>query len=328
MQPQPPARSQTRTRAVRKAHHVIPDPVSLADEKDLLIRVWALKKRTETGWEIGSVHDEIDRIFREDEDKSAAAAREHERLIVETWARPFGTRALVDVNSSSGIHEVARIRDQAERYLWLVGAPAQVKWRVYVNAVPQHAAEVAVHIAELIRSAPLQAGIKMGSYPILATGRDSIACYVRTDEDLAAMLADLRGWLLKNESFVSRRCVRFSTRLDKGLSYTMDPPVGLPWVDLALAWEESDAGKEWRAQNPDRQLRHEGAQFSFSELIVEILFSCLLRASSPIEFTDLFTQEVMVNAGLDGTTGEMKLLPAIVGCLTNRLYERTSPSGS
>lgn len=319
MHPQPPPQSRPR-RTVRKARRVNPDLKGLQEERELFNRLWLLKSKTKNTWDVDRVRDEIDRIFREDEDKTLAANNRHERLIVETWAQPFGTRPLLAEKNSANVHEVERIRDQVERYLWIIKNPGTVKWRMYVNAVPQHAADLALHIADLIRSSGLNAGVKMGSYPILSTGRDAIVCYLERDADLDAMKTELQAWLVKNDSFVSERCVRFSKRVDKGLSYTMDPPVGLPWVDLALEWEETDAGKKWREQNTDMRVNPDGAMFSFSQLIVEILFSCLLRATTLKELFDFATEEITVNAGLDESMGRLDLQAAIIGCLTPQLY--------
>jgi hypothetical protein len=310
-----PAKAQTRGRRRPKKQ----DFQGAIEDSTFLETLWSGLSHDRYATDFDSLIAEVERLFRQDEDKPAELFPAYRTGIV-TWLAdkpPAQPSKLFDSTLRNWL--------AADQFLWIHDPPTIVDWRVYINAVPQHAAEIARKVSDSITDSNLDVGLKMGSYAITASARDTIVCYIRSPKDRDALTAELIAWLGQHDGFVNQRTVRYTLRLAPGVSYVKSPPLGDVWESLAAEWFRSDDSKDFRLGRFTKNRRFEAEAVNFiahSDLIIEIIAKAWIDAGTKEQFINN-VDTAFISLGLNTATGEIAPKARIIGSLVNRMFPRT-----
>jgi hypothetical protein len=168
------------------------------------------------------------------------------------------------------------------RYLDQAGQLPAV--RIYVNPLPEHAAEVSANVAKLARDIPGYIGSKIGDAGVAHTSRDVFVVYL--DATLASdgdRLSEVTRKVLgeyhrhNEEKFVDE-VPRLSRPVLKGVSIGAEPPGG---EALSTALSESPIGTQATTPEGEPEDHHldsswaQGPPFSFSTYRARLIFEAL-----------------------------------------------------
>ena len=299
------------------------------DDMVFLTELWKFLDRAELGDDYDAAVRAIDAQYRRDLSKSGGQASFEEDLRTH-----FGP--------GSGCGDI-KARRTAERWLrsdrelnktgWLEvnsdHAPG-AEWRVYVNVVPAHAVKVFAGVCKLITGVglgrfeehlELPAACKLGSFPIVAGGRDPIVCYLKSADDRNKVINALLSQRRISPHHFADCTVRFTKRVNtaSGIGFVKEPPILDGLVDLAHEWSGTAQGAQWLATNSP-QFNHDNLLLSFSQMIVALLASAWLDSSSLDEFLEGALLSIFVDLGLDPRTGDLKATSSVVFGLRRHLW--------
>jgi hypothetical protein len=173
------------------------------------------------------------------------------------------------------VHGEYRYVDQAGQY------PAV---RIYVNPLPEHAAEVVANVAKLARDIPGYIGSKIGDAGVAHTSRDVFVIYldgrlVSDGDRLSELTRKVLGeYHRHNEEKFVDEVPRLTHPVLKGVSIGAEPPGG---EALSTALTESPIGTRATTPEGEPEEHHlesswtQGLPFSFSTYRARLIFEAL-----------------------------------------------------
>jgi hypothetical protein len=225
---------------------------------------------------------------------------------VKKGARPPGPKQ-IEAYDEQVRHHLPELnpagRDESYRYLnQAVRLPAL---RIYVNPLPEHAAEVFANVAKLARSIPGYFGSKIGDATMAHTARDVFVLYLDEtlpsdgDELIKATQKALGDYHRHNEEKFVDEVPRFTRPVLKGVGIGAEPP-GVQ--ALATALSERPIGTRPITSEGEPEKHHlpgswsDVPQLSFSTYRAQLIFEAL--ASSGDE--DAYRQRILDNFAIGG----------------------------
>lgn len=173
---------------------------------------------------------------------------------------------------------------RGEAYRYLDQGDELPAFRIYVNPVPEHAAEVVANVAKLARQIPGYVGSKIGDASVAYTGRDVFVIYLndKLGSDGEAVrkeaLRALGGYHEHNQEMFVDEVPRLTRPVLKGVSIGAEPPganqLTTALIEKPLATGPTAPGGESEEHHLDGS-RTDPTRFSFSTYRAQLIFEAL-----------------------------------------------------